>query len=707
MRESCYRRSVNAALTALPLAVRPLLFALLSLILILGAGRPVVASSGDVDLRIRTVEDGLRMPFVVEGYGEYRTTYNIYERMKYHGVPGVSIGVINGSSIEWAKGYGELEAGTDLAVDTETLFQVASIGKPITATGVLRLVEQGVLDLGKNVNTYLTSWKIPENEFMNDTPVTLEMLLSHTGGVTVHGFPGYPRGASLPTLVQILDGLLPCNTAAVRVDMKPGTQWRYSGGGFVVIQQILEDLLGRPFQESIRQLVFENAGMHRTFYLPILPEVLEENTARAHLADGSLVAGGYHIYPEFGAGGGLWSTPSDLALLVVATQDSYMNRPGSLLSRDTVIEMLAPRVGPHGLGFMVTSKSGEVTLSHAGGNLGYRNLLFAYAETGKGAVIMTNSDAGGGICSEIMRAIAVVYDWPDYQPEKKVPISLPREQLELLAGHYDIPGSGTVPLMVDEGNLYAPDRQTEGGRILFLPESPTSFFSPSSGWLLDFVLDESGGVTGVDVRLDGAKFTGRRLRLEDLGLVAHWALDEAEGDIAYDSAGVNDAVVIGEPLWHPSGGQVDGALEFDGVDNWITARTPLNPADGPFSIFVWVQGGLPGQTVISQVSGADWLAADPLDGALMMALAGSGRSGGPLLSQTVITDGNWHRIGLVWDGLHRTLYVDDIPIAEDTQKGLSGSAGGLNIGCGTSFEPNSFWLGLIDDVRIYNRAVKP
>jgi hypothetical protein len=191
------------------------------------------------------------------------------------------------------------------------------------------------------------------------------------------------------------------------------------------------------------------------------------------------------------------------------------------------------------------------------------------------------------------------------------------------------------------------------------------------------------------------------------GAVAYWKLDETEGEIAYDSAAVNDAVVIGSPLWLPAGGMVDGAILLDGVDDSVIAGPVLNPSDGPFSVFAWVQGGVPGQTVISQVDGADWLGTDPLDGALVTELEGPGRVGSPLQSQTVITDGNWHRIGLVWDGLNRTLYVDDVPVAQDTQAGLRGSAGGLNIGTGKAMAAGTFFAGLIDDVRIYNRAVSP
>jgi hypothetical protein len=195
--------------------------------------------------------------------------------------------------------------------------------------------------------------------------------------------------------------------------------------------------------------------------------------------------------------------------------------------------------------------------------------------------------------------------------------------------------------------------------------------------------------------------------VDDPTLIAHWPLDEAQGDIAYDRAGLNDAFLIGGPLWQPTGGMVDGALQLDGVDDSVITDSIPNPTKGPFSVLAWIKGGAPGQAVLSQMGGARWLCADPSEGNLMTELKGTGRGANELLSQTIITDGNWHRIGLVWDGSHRTLYVDDVAVAEDTQTDLGASDNGLYIGIGTAMVPGSFWSGLIDDVRIYNRVVSP
>jgi len=191
------------------------------------------------------------------------------------------------------------------------------------------------------------------------------------------------------------------------------------------------------------------------------------------------------------------------------------------------------------------------------------------------------------------------------------------------------------------------------------------------------------------------------------GLIAHWKMDETEGIFAQDSAGENDAYIIGDPVWQPASGQVDGAIQLDGVDDCIITNPVLNPAAGTFSVLCWIKGGAPGQVILSQMSAANWLCTDSLDGNLMTELKGPGGSGGPLLSQTVITDGEWHRIGLVYDGLHRKLNVDGVTLTEDTLDGLEGSENGLYIGTNKTMEPGTYWSGLIDDVRIYNRVMKP
>jgi N-acetylneuraminic acid mutarotase len=204
--------------------------------------------------------------------------------------------------------------------------------------------------------------------------------------------------------------------------------------------------------------------------------------------------------------------------------------------------------------------------------------------------------------------------------------------------------------------------------------------------------------------------------LDDQTLVAHWALDETEGTIAHDSVGTYDSVLLGDPVWEPDGGQIGGALEFDGVDDCIVVSggiivgdCVLNPADGPFSVLAWVKGGTPGQVLISQADGENWLMADALEGTLATGLIppASRTHIPPLVSDMVITDDNWHRIGVVWDGTSRALYVDDVLVAEDMQNALASCWGDLNIGCGADQSSGTFFSGLVDDVRIYKRAVRP
>jgi hypothetical protein len=195
--------------------------------------------------------------------------------------------------------------------------------------------------------------------------------------------------------------------------------------------------------------------------------------------------------------------------------------------------------------------------------------------------------------------------------------------------------------------------------------------------------------------------------VNDSTLIAHWLLDETQGVIAYDNAAGNDGTLMGDPIWQPDGGIMAGALQLDGIDDYVTTDTVLNPGDGAFSVVAWIKGGAPGQVIFSQAGSSNWLCLDSVEGYLMTELIGPGRNSNPLWSQTVIMDNVWHRIGFVWDGSRRKLYVDSVLVAEDTQSTLPNSNNGLYIGTGKGMESGSFFSGLIDDVRIYNRAVAP
>lgn len=193
----------------------------------------------------------------------------------------------------------------------------------------------------------------------------------------------------------------------------------------------------------------------------------------------------------------------------------------------------------------------------------------------------------------------------------------------------------------------------------------------------------------------------------EFSLVAHWTLDESAGNVAADSAGSFDGTLIGKPDWRPAAGVIDGALQFDGRVNYIAAPAALDLSEGPFSAFAWIRDGAPRQVVVSQEGIADWLLTDPATGAFGTALSGTGRQSGPLWSQATVSDGDWHRVGLVWDGSQRVLYVDDVEAARDAQGHLAGSDADLFIGADAALEPGGFWSGMIDDVRLYRRAVTP
>ena len=285
----------------------------------------------------------------------------------------------------------------------DTLFQAASLSKPVAAMVALRLVELGALSLDEDVNLKLRSWKVPASAAADGVPVTLRRLLSHTAGLTVGGFPGYASGAPVPSLVQLLDGTAPANSAAVRIDAKPGTIYRYSGGGYEVMQLLVEDVTRKPFAEVARTLVLTPLGMTRsTFEQPLTAAALAAS-AVGHDEKGAAIAGKRHTYPELAAAG-LWTTPSEYAQVILE-----MQTPGRVLKPATADTMLTPVLEAYGLGFGVEETGGQPSFAHGGSNRGFKCQVRGYRRQPRGAVVMTNADLGGRLANEVMRAIAVEY----------------------------------------------------------------------------------------------------------------------------------------------------------------------------------------------------------------------------------------------------------------------------------------------------------
>jgi CubicO group peptidase (beta-lactamase class C family) len=353
-----------------------------------------------------------------------------------------------------------------------------------------------LLDLDEDVNRKLKSWKIPENRFTAMQPVTLRRLLSHSGGLTVHGFRGYAAAETVPTVLQIVNGEPPANSRAIRVDTFPGARWRYSGGGYTVMQQLLVDVSGKPFPDLMRTLVLDPLGMkHSTYEQPLPPHLLGK-AAMGHRSDGTAVPGRWHTYPEMAAAG-LWTTPSDLARYAIHVQLAAAGRSNSVLSRQTAAQMLTVQAGAHGLGPGVEGTGRDARFSHGGANEGFRCFFIAYPERGQGAVVMTNSDGGGALASEILRAIAEEYDWPAPRPIEKTIAVVPPETVKGIAGRYVLDAAPNIHVIVTVEGERVQAEVTGQFTTDIYPTSANQYFSIVRDIELTFNRDEAGKATGL------------------------------------------------------------------------------------------------------------------------------------------------------------------------------------------------------------------
>ncbi|MEO1449125.1 MAG: serine hydrolase domain-containing protein [Bacteroidota bacterium] len=458
----------------------------ISLLFILVACSPKAQEAPTLlDEKIARIENGLQRNLQIEG--EEVPTYNIEERLKELGIPGVSIAVIHKGEIEWAKGYGMADKAENRPVTPETMFLAGSISKPVAATRAHQLAEAGTISLDANVNDYLSSWKLPDNEFTATEKVTTRRILNHSAGLTVWGFPGYDKGDKIPSVPEVLDGK--GNTDSVRVYKEPGESWMYSGGGYTIMQLMITDLEKRSFPDIMQDKVLDPLGMTASTFTNPLPESYHAIAATGYRGNGDEVEGKWPIYPEMAAAG-LWTTPSQLILWAREIQHIYQTKEDGLLKAETVNEMLTPGMNNHGLGPGVS----EHSFGHGGADEGFRANMIAWKKHPVAVVMMVNSD-NGSIMQEILLSIAKEYDLPGVEPMRRKVGSTSIEARTPLEGTYKFPEQGEAIVAIKENGLEITG-SFANEPIMLLPENDTTYFNRNSGTYYTFLFEDDV-VTGI------------------------------------------------------------------------------------------------------------------------------------------------------------------------------------------------------------------
>lgn len=447
------------------------------------------ALPAEVQQHIQHVLSGLLPAVVIKD--EPNQAHALADRMKEMHVPGISIAVIHNGDIDWAQGFGEAAVG-GLPVTIETIFQAGSISKPLAAMAVLHLVQQRRFSLDVDVNSVLKAWKLPDSPAANGKPVTLRQLLTHTGGTTVHGFPGYAAGEPVPKLIEVLNGEKPANTPAIRIETQPGTKWNYSGGGFTIMQEMLVESTRQPFPKFMHDTVLGPLGMTHSTYEQPLPDDRKALAATPYDAQGKPIPGGAHTYPEMAAAG-LWTMPTDLARYAIEVENSFHGKSNAVLSQAMTREMLTPGMGNWGLGLRIGGSQSKPYFSHGGDDAGFESIFLCYEDGSEGAVVMTNAQGGSALADEVMRSIAVEYHWPDYRPITRTVVPVDDTILANYAGTYEMSPQFSLVVSLEDGHLAV--QATGQPKFQLYAESPTRFFLTQVDAEVEFVSDDQDKLT--------------------------------------------------------------------------------------------------------------------------------------------------------------------------------------------------------------------
>ena len=389
--------------------------------------------SKEIEFKIKQVENNLSGWLQIKDKPQ---KWTLEERMLFYMANGVSIAVIKDYKIEWAKGYGYADSLKQKPVTKETLFQAGSNSKSLNAIGILKLVQEGKLNLDVDINNYLKTWKFPYDSLSKGKKITIKNLLSHTAGLNVHGFFGYKNWEAIPTIIQILNGQKPANSEAVRSVFEPSLKYEYSGGGTTISQLIIEDVTGKPYDEYMFENVLKPLKMNNSFFTQPPVSIKKDVLATGFYNDGKSVPGKFHIYPEQAAAG-LWTNPTDLAKYVIETQLSLLGKSQKVLSKEMTKLRLTPYIDEKSaLGVFIINKNGVKNFEHGGVDEGFVSQYIGTLEGGNGVVVMTNT-YNTNLFDEIIRSVALTYNWKNaYTPDIKQEILLKSEDLQSYIGKY-------------------------------------------------------------------------------------------------------------------------------------------------------------------------------------------------------------------------------------------------------------------------------
>lgn len=461
--------------------------------------------SSDIEEKIRQVENNLGGWVQISDSGN---AWNLKQRMDYYKARGLSIAVIHNYKLEWARGYGLADTASGQPVTVKTLFQAGSISKSLNGVGVLKLVQDKKLDLYTDINNYLRSWKFPYDSVSKGKKITLAYLLSHTAGLTIHGFPGYERGDTIPNLQEILDGKAPANTKAVRSQFEPGLRYQYSGGGTTISQLIISDITQQPYDEYMWKNVLKPMQMMMSSYTQPPAADKQKFLATGYRANGKEVEKKYHIYPEQAAAG-LWTNPTDLANYIIETQLSLQGKSDKVLTKQMTELRLKPYVDSFAaLGVFINKNGDEKYFGHNGADEGFLSAYKGSLENGNGVVVMVNSD-NGRILDEVINSVAKVYNWKNYYtPVMKKTMELPDSLLELYSGNYMLE-EDSIKITRSGQQLVLTINNNESHELYF--SSADEFFTLQIPLEFKFGKDGKGKITGFSFNQRGQNILVKRL----------------------------------------------------------------------------------------------------------------------------------------------------------------------------------------------------